>query len=532
MIKKIREKFSIAIFQKKLFWAFVLGIIALGVPLVFVDGIAATTAAYTANYLMNVILLAISTISLVFATFTDWFLRLVTVSSEFVNIPYTPAPDGGGNAFVYYGWTVVRDFVNMFFILVLIVIGLATALQIETYRWQKTLPRLILVALLVNFTPDFLGVFIDASNIMMNYFISNVGEESVFVIRMQGLFDVVAQRLSDTIWTSWSGQVVTPAAMVVIFTLFNFFTGFIYLLYGIAFAMRYVAIWLLVIISPFGFFCYILPATQPFFKKWWRWFIGWCIMGVVTAFFLHLGEVMFNADFINQETIMPSSSEHHGMEIGSFVLVFPLIIPLLFLAFGFIVSLFIASLGSKGIIEVFQGASGAARKKSSQLPGSNFREKTKSLASSAVNTFSPGPSAEPLSSQKSSSFGQKAGSEALHRRGGKIESSKGVSHGAKRPINEIVSRANEGAGSATEEIAANISSPEESGFKVEFADDIGKPGSKPPSSESSPKSSPQSSKKSSSETKETKCSDCGASLPEGTATCLLCKKKTPSSFKE
>ena len=201
-------------------------------PFFFVDGLAATIGSYTASAITGTFLLVISTISLVFSTFADWFLR-VTLSPEFISVPYTT-----GNEFVSYGWSIVRDFVNMFFILILIIIGLSTSLQVETYRWQKTLPRLVAVALLINFTPVVLGVFIDGANMMMNYFVSSLAQESVFVMRMRGLYDVMASNLADAPWTSFTGGVITPVAMAVIFTLFNTLTGIIYGLYGLLFAMR------------------------------------------------------------------------------------------------------------------------------------------------------------------------------------------------------------------------------------------------------------------------------------------------------
>ena len=216
--------------KKEVLFAVLIAVGGIAFPFAFVDGLAATIAAYTASAITGIFLLTTATVSLVFSTFADWFLR-VTLSPEFINVPYTPGADGEGNEFVFYGWSIVRDFVNMFFILILIIIGLSTSLQFETYRWQKTLPRLVAVALLVNFTPVILGIFIDAANIMMNYFVSSLASESIFVIRMRGLFDVMASNLADTPWTSFTGAIITPVAMMIIFTLFNTLTGFIYGLY-------------------------------------------------------------------------------------------------------------------------------------------------------------------------------------------------------------------------------------------------------------------------------------------------------------
>jgi len=446
------------ILKRRFLFTILLVIGGVSLPLVFVDGLAASIAAYTASAITGIFLLTISTASLVFSTFADWFLR-VTLSPEFISVPYTPGTEGEGNEFVFYGWSIVRDFVNMFFILILIIIGLSTSLQVETYRWQKTLPRLIAVALLVNFTPVVLGVFIDATNIMMNYFVTSLASESFFVIVMRGLFDVMAANLADTPWTSFTGAIITPVAMAVIFTLFNALTGIVYGLYSIIFAMRYVAIWLLVIISPFGFFCYILPATQPFFRKWWRWFIGWCLIGIAGAFFLYLGEIMFQ--YIDRQAMMPTATDHQGMEIGMFIQVFPMLIPLLFILFGFFVAISFSSLGSKGIIAAFEKASGAARKTSSQLPGSGFREKTQSAGAAVKSAFTTGTSTAPVTGTATShsekpSFRRSSREGLTHRRQGSADIPSTSTGGMRSPISEVSSYAQDGTESATESIAAEF----------------------------------------------------------------------------
>ncbi len=511
--------------KRRLFSIIPLLLVGIIIPLAFVDGLAATIAAYTASAITGLFLLTMATASLVFSTFTDWFLR-ITLDPAFISVPYTPGGGGGGNEFVFYGWSIVRNFVNMFFILILIIIGLSTSLQVETYRWQKTLPRLVAVALLVNFTPVFLGVIIDAANMMMNYFVFSLAAESVFVIRMTGLFDIVAANLADTPWTSFTGAVINPVAMALIFTIFNLLAGIIYALYGIIFAMRYVAIWLLVIISPFGFFCYILPATQPFFIKWWRWFIGWCIAGIGAAFFLYLGEVMFNPNFIDREAMMPSTTEYQGMDIGMLIEVFPLIIPLLFIFFGFFVTLAISSLGSRGLIEIFQKASGATKQASVSLPGSSFKEKSQAAGAAIRGAFSPGPSVASSSSGIGSSkdkpsFRQATQGGSLYRRGADATMQSGGIKGGRSPITEIASHASGGTESATKEIAASFSQmPSDSSSTTK---DRSSGPMATPSSQSSSKD------RKNEKGKEDTCSSCGATGSGKDGVCTLCRKNNFAS---
>ncbi len=65
---------------------------------------------------------------------------------------------------VRIGWTIVRDITNMFFILALLVIAFATILRRETYGMKALLPKLIGIALLINFSLALAGVVIGFAN--------------------------------------------------------------------------------------------------------------------------------------------------------------------------------------------------------------------------------------------------------------------------------------------------------------------------------------------------------------------------------
>jgi len=54
------------------------------------------------------------------------------------------------NGFVQQGWGIVRDVANLGFVLVIIVIALATILRRQEYGFKKLLPKLIAAAILVN----------------------------------------------------------------------------------------------------------------------------------------------------------------------------------------------------------------------------------------------------------------------------------------------------------------------------------------------------------------------------------------------
>jgi len=209
-------------------------------------------------------------------------------SPNFISLSYT---DPARNPFIELGWGLTRDLANIIFILAFVVIGLATALRIGGYHAKKTLPTLIIIALLINFTPVICGLIVDASNIVMNFFLSEVTGVDAFTSRLS------AQ------WSSWIGglkfwdptastMAINNAVGALVIIIFNLLTILVLLTFSLIFVLRYIAIWVLVILSPLAFACYILPATRGYFESWWKQFIQWSIIGITGGFFLYLANWM------------------------------------------------------------------------------------------------------------------------------------------------------------------------------------------------------------------------------------------------
>ena len=70
------------------------------------------------------------------------------------------------------GWEALRDLSNMFFILILLVIALATILKIQSYGYRQLLKKLLIVAVLINFSKTIVGIAIDFSQVIMLTFVS------------------------------------------------------------------------------------------------------------------------------------------------------------------------------------------------------------------------------------------------------------------------------------------------------------------------------------------------------------------------
>ena len=75
---------------------------------------------------------------------------------------------------VVIGWSVVRDVMNIAFIIGLLAIAFGTVLRIQSYHYKNTLLKLLIMALLVNFSKTITGVFIDLSQVVMLTFFNAV----------------------------------------------------------------------------------------------------------------------------------------------------------------------------------------------------------------------------------------------------------------------------------------------------------------------------------------------------------------------
>ena len=89
-------------------------------------------------------------------------------------INQTLLKDLNNDHFVVIGWRVFRDLANLGFVLGIIIIAISTILRFKTYAYQNLLPKLIIAALVINFSLVIAGSIISVSDIFSNFFISYI----------------------------------------------------------------------------------------------------------------------------------------------------------------------------------------------------------------------------------------------------------------------------------------------------------------------------------------------------------------------
>ena len=187
-------------------------------------------------------------------------------------------------------WKVVRDLMNLFFIFALLFIGIATILRLESYGYKQLLAKLIIAALLVNFSLFFAQVVIDVSNVAAISFHNQILDDTgsgaaqfcggsgvnliscaqngiaLEMMKQSGVLGVFEPFQSGEDF--FEGDAPTIAVSVTMFI-------FLMVMFGVFFAaamlliIRIVVLIIIMILSPVGIAAMILPQTAGYAKKWW-----------------------------------------------------------------------------------------------------------------------------------------------------------------------------------------------------------------------------------------------------------------------
>lgn len=170
-------------------------------------------------------------------------------------------------------WAAGRDIANIFFIFILLYIAIATILQIEGFGTKSLLVRVVLVALLVNFSLVITQVVIDASNVLAVALFENIkgGNSDVSIafmrgLRLESLYDI-GKKGTDVAFSFTPAQMLT---VMVFGSLFILVASFVFLAAAVLFVTRSVVLIFLMILSPLAFLAWVLPGTSGYAQKWWE----------------------------------------------------------------------------------------------------------------------------------------------------------------------------------------------------------------------------------------------------------------------
>ena len=98
--------------------------------------------------------------------------QLIVAVLGMLVIPILGYNNFGNSAIIDIGWPLVRDVVNMFVIVVLLVIAVKTILNSSSANWEQQLPRMFIAVILVNFSRTITLLIVDAGQVVMFTFVN------------------------------------------------------------------------------------------------------------------------------------------------------------------------------------------------------------------------------------------------------------------------------------------------------------------------------------------------------------------------
>ena len=270
------------------------------------------------------------------------------VISVVINWPITNGGNGAAQAFTA-GWASCRDLGNMLIVLGLVIVGIATALRIQEYGAKKFLVKIILVALLINFSGLLCGIIIDASNLTMTGLLPQGTSDmsTKFVERM------------GTIETSIQCAAI-PGEKLGLYVATDISFGFIYIAIAICFLYlafiligRYAILGILFILSPlaFAFYAFPFPDTHKLWTRWWEHFIKWAFVGIGVCFFLNLASNMLSA---------PAFMNAINTSTDTMVITEYLCVVLLVIIVGIKITTNVSGIASAAVMGIATGGAGLA----------------------------------------------------------------------------------------------------------------------------------------------------------------------------
>lgn len=209
------------------------------------------------------------------------------------------------------GWNFTAGIANLVLIIIFLVIAFAFIFKIETLQAKKSLPRLIIVAILLNFSLLFVNVLVDISQIAYNTILTAMPDQLIpkviTVLVAPLLFSVVAMVVLTTgLIVAWSIPIASAFAQILFAALFIpiilpalallgiqmlLFSplALMFLTFVFLFSARVFIIQLLTMVAPLAFICLILPQTKKYWDDWFQNLVQWLLLGIVVLFFLAVG---------------------------------------------------------------------------------------------------------------------------------------------------------------------------------------------------------------------------------------------------
>ena len=237
-------------------------------------------------------------------------------------------------------WSTFRIYGNIILIIALLVIIFSEAIGgglVDAYTVRKTLPRLLVAAILINLSIYIVALAVDVSNIVgigiqslleapfraADAFEVQLGFGAAAAAAAGGIGMGALLGAGAAIWAS--GMLAGFLEMFLLFFLIPAFLGIMAVM--ITILIRTGLIIFLTIISPVAFALYCLPNTEKYFKQWWDLLFRTLLVFPIIAVVFAMGNIL--------AVTMSSTASGITGALTQIMSIFALILPLFLIPFSF-----------------------------------------------------------------------------------------------------------------------------------------------------------------------------------------------------
>ena len=233
---------------------------------------------------------------------------------------------------MYQAWSLFRNIGNILFVIALlfVIFSQVTGIGIDNYGIKRILPKLIVTAIIVNFSYIICGLLVDLSNIIGNS-IKNIFESVQFTagdkpsdgLGPVGIITFLVAAISGgaaavagvTVAGSiiGGGGLLTILVPILTFLASAVIAGFFAML---MLGVRQALVIIMIVISPVAFVLYAIPNTNPIFKKWFTLFRGLLMLYPVYCF-------MVGAGYMASKLIINGSNEFYLQLVAGLISIAP-----------------------------------------------------------------------------------------------------------------------------------------------------------------------------------------------------------------
>lgn len=281
-------------------------------------------------------------------------------------------------------WKVLRDLANMSFIFILLYTSISLIIgKKSTADVRSLVVKMVIAAILINFSQFFTKIIIDASNLLALTFynavapgaIANAGESTSFVKYgiANSITDVLKpQSIFELAGNLQGSKIITMGIMGSILLLACIF---IFIAIAFMFLIRFALLIYVIIFSPIALVADVIPGAKDQFNKWWTTLVNQAFFPAI--FFLLMWVAItvlkgFNPVSTANLSDIAGSIDNGGnvkADYGAIPLLVNYVMSIIFIVIAFMVSKSMASKAPGGVSKMVGAATGWAGASSLGMAG-------------------------------------------------------------------------------------------------------------------------------------------------------------------